>query len=86
MKLTLDIIPDKTIQKYKLQDLAHKLFVHVQIQECMYVLLQAVNITNNKLKQYLEIFGNDPEPITPGSRWHQTHLLQFSLVVYDFSV
>ena len=86
MKLTLDIIPYKTNKKYKLQDLAHKLFVYMKIQKCMYVLLQSVNITNNKMKQYLDIFGNDPEPITPGLWWHQTNLLQFSLGVYDFSV
>ena len=47
----------------------------------MYVISQAGNIYNDKLKQHLDKFGCEPEPITPG-----LCLLQYSLVVDDFGV
>ena len=41
MKLPLDIIPEEIIQKYNLRNLAHKGFVHMEIQKGMYGLPQA---------------------------------------------
>ena len=53
MKLPLEIIPDKIIQQYKLQDLEHKGFVYMEIQKGMYGLTQAGKMTNDKLKLHL---------------------------------
>ena len=50
----------------------------------VYGLPQSLNIANDKLKQYLETFGYEPAPINPWLWRHQTHPLQFSLVV-DYS-
>ena len=44
------MIPYEIIQQYKLQHLAHKVFLHTEIQKCMYVLTQVGKIPNNKLK------------------------------------
>ena len=86
MKLPLEIIPDKMIQKYIIQDLAHKGFFYMEIPKGMCGLPQGEKIVNDKLKLHLENFGYDPELIIPGLWQHQTHPLQFSLVVYDFGI
>ena len=52
----------------------------------MYGLTQAGKISNDKLKLHMDIFGYKPAPITPRLWWHQTHPLQFSLVVYEFGI
>ena len=81
MKLPMEIIPDEIIQQYKLQDLAHKGFVYMEIQKVMYGLPQAGKITNDKPKLHQATFGYEPAPITPGLWWHQTHPLRLSLIV-----
>ena len=47
---------------------------------------QAGKIANDKLKLHLVKFGYQTAPITPGLWRHQTHPLQFSLVVNDFGI
>ena len=47
----------------------------------MYVIPQSGKISNDKLKQHLNKFGCEPEPITPG-----LCPLQYSLVVDYFGV
>ena len=86
MKLPLDISPEEIIQQYNLRDLSHKGFVCMVIQKGMYGLPQAGKIANDKLKLHLAKFGYKPAPITPGLWMHQTHPLQFSLVVDDFGI
>ena len=56
MKLPLEIIPDKIIQQYKLQYLAHKGFVYMEIQKGMYALPQEVKNFNDKLNLHLDKF------------------------------
>ena len=58
----------------------------MEIQKGMYGLPQAGKIANDKLKLHLAKFGYEPAPITPGLWRHQTHPLQFSLVVDDFGI
>ena len=58
----------------------------MEIQKGMYGLTQAGKIANDKLKLHLDKFGYETAPITPGLWRHQTHPLQFSLVVYDFGI
>ena len=41
IELPLEIIPAETIQQYKLQELAHKGFVNMEIQKVMYGLPQS---------------------------------------------
>ena len=86
MKLPLEIIPQEIIQQYKLINLAHKGFVYMEIQKCMYGLPQAGKFSNDKLKLHLAKFGYESAPITPGLWRHQTRLLQFSLVVDDIGI
>ena len=86
MKLPLEIIPAEIIQQYKLQYLAHKGFLHIEIQKGLYVLPQAGTIANDKLNLHLAKFGYEPAPIPPVLWRHQTRPLQFSLVVDDFGV
>ena len=77
MKLPLNMIPDEIIQQWKLQDLAHKLFLHMEIQKGMNGMSQAGKISNSKLKGYLSKSGCEPSPITRGLWRHQTRPLQF---------
>ena len=55
-------------------------------QKGIYGLPQAGKISNDKLKLHLSKSGYDTAPITPGLWQHQTHPLQFSLVMDDFGV
>ena len=52
----------------------------------MYGLPQEGKNKNDKLKLHLSKFGYEPSPITPGIWRHQTHPLQFSLVVDNFGI
>ena len=58
----------------------------MEIQKGMYGLPQAGKIANDKLKLHLTKFVYEPSPINPGLWRHQTHPLQFSLVVDDFGI
>ena len=58
----------------------------MEIQKIVYGKPQAGKFSNDKLKLYLETFGYEPSPITPGLWWHQTRPFQCSLVVDDFVV
>ena len=55
-------------------------------QKGIYGLPQAGKISNDKLKLHLSKSGYDTAPITPGLWQHQTHPLQFSLVMDDFGL
>ena len=50
MKLTLEIFPAENIQQYKLQELAHRNFLYMEIQKSIYGLPQVGKIANDKLK------------------------------------
>ena len=86
IKLPLENFPDEIIQPYKIQDLAHKRFVYVEIQKGVYGLLQSGKNPNDKLKVHLEKIGYDTALIMLGLWQHQTRPLQFSLVVDNFGV
>ena len=58
------------IKKYKLHDLANQGFVYTETQKGVYVIPQAGNIYNDKLKQYLAKFCYAPVHITPGLWQH----------------
>ena len=77
MKLPLNMIQDEIIQQWKLQDLAHKLFLHMEIQKGMNGMSQAGKISNSKLKGHISKSGCEPSPITRGLWRHQTRPLQF---------
>ena len=49
-------------------------------------LVQAVIIAHTALKEYLQRFGYDPEPINPGSWRHNNNGIKFTLVVDDFGI
>jgi len=52
----------------------------------MYGLPQASKIANDQLQQFLLPHGYHPCPFTPGLWQHDTHDIQFTLVVDDFAV
>ena len=58
----------------------------MEIQKGMYGLPQAGKFSNNKLKLHIAKFRCNPSPIIPGLWRHQTHPLQFPLVVDDFGI
>ena len=58
----------------------------MEIQKGMYGLPQAGKIANDKLKLHMAKFGYEPASINSGLWSHQTHPLQFLLVVDDFGI
>ena len=86
MKLPLDIIPAEIFQQYRLKDLSHKGFLYMEIQKCVYGLIQSEKLSNDKLMLHLDEYGYEPAPITSDFWRNQTRHLQFSLAVDDFGV
>ena len=86
IKLPLAISPEEIIQQRNLRNLARKGFEYMEIQKGVYVLPKAGKIANDKLKLHLDKFDYKPAPIKPRLWWHETHPLQFSLVVNHIGV
>ena len=86
MNLPMDIILEDITQQCNLRNLSHKVFVYMDIQKGVYGIPQSGKITNDKIKLHLAKFGYESAPVAPGLWRHQTHPVQFSLVVDDFGV
>ncbi len=85
MRLRLDLIPDKIIQRYKLHDYVDDQgWVYVEIQMGMYGLPQAGILTNKLLEQRLNTKGYYHCQHTPGLWRHVWCDITFCLVVDDF--
>jgi hypothetical protein len=79
-------LPQETIDKYDLIELAQDGKVCIEIQKVMYGLPQAGILSNKLLQRNLAKDGYRPMQHTHGLWKHDTHPISFSLVVDDFGV
>ncbi len=87
MRLCLDLIPNKIVQKYNLHNLANgQGWVYVKIRMGMYGLPQAGILTNKLIKQRLNAKGYCHCQYTPGLWCHIWHDIIFCLIVDDFGI
>jgi hypothetical protein len=86
MVINLSLLPQETIYKYDLIELAQDGKVYIEIQKGMYVLPQAGILANELLQRNLSKDGYQPTQHTHGLWKHDTHPVSFSLVVDDFGV
>jgi hypothetical protein len=86
MVINLSSLPQETIDRYDLIELAQEGKVYIEIQKCMYGLPQAGILTNELLQRNLAKDGYGPTQHTPGLWKHDTRPISFSLVVDGFGV
>jgi hypothetical protein len=86
MQLTLIIIPQEIIDKYKLMDKEKNGRVYIIIDKGMYGLPQAGRLANNLLVTRLAPHGYRPCKHTHGLWWHDTKPVTFTLVVDDLGI
>jgi hypothetical protein len=86
MVINLSSLPQETIEKYDLIELAQDGKVYIEIQKGMYRLPQAGILTNKLLQRNLVKDSYQPTPHTHGLWTHDTHPISFSLVLDDFGV
>jgi hypothetical protein len=86
MVINLAWLPQETIEKYDLNELAQDGKVYIEIQKGMYGLPQAGILTNELLQHNLAKDGYRPTTHTHGLWTHNTRPISFSLVVDDFGV
>jgi hypothetical protein len=86
MVINLASLPQETIEKYDLNELAQDGKVYIEIQKCMYALPQAGILANELLQRNLAKDGYRPTTHTHGLWTHDTRPISFSLVVDDFGV
>jgi hypothetical protein len=86
MIINLSSLPQETIDKYDLIELAQDGKVYIEIQRGMYGLPQAGILANELLQRYLAKDGYRSTQHTHGLWTHDTRPISFSLVVDDFGV
>jgi hypothetical protein len=86
MVINLSSLPQETIDKYNLIELAQDGNVCIEVQKGMYGLPQAGTLANKLLHRNLAKDGYRPTQHTHGLWKHDTHPISFSLVVDDFGV
>jgi hypothetical protein len=86
MVINLSSLPQETIDKYNLMELAQDGKVYIEIQKGMYGLPQAGILANELLQCNLAKYGYRPTQHTHGLWKHDTCPVSFSLVVDDFGV
>jgi hypothetical protein len=86
MVINLASLPQETIHKYDLKELAQEGKVYIEIQKGMYGLSQTGILSNELLQCNLTQDGYRPTTHTHGSWTHDTRPISFSLVVDDFGV
>jgi hypothetical protein len=86
MVINLASLPQETIKKYDLNELAQDGKVYIEIQKGMYGLPQAGILANELLQRNLAKDGYRPTTHTQGLWTHDTRPIPFSLVVDDFGV
>jgi hypothetical protein len=86
MVINLSSLPQETIDKYDLIELAQDGKVYIEIQKGMYGLPQAGILANELLQLNLAKDGYRPTQHTHGLWKHSTRPISFSLVVDDFGV
>jgi hypothetical protein len=86
MVINLSSLPQETIDKYDLIELAQDRKEYIEVQKGMYRLPQAGILTTELLQRNLAKDGYRPTPHTHGLWKHDTCPISFSLVVDDFGV
>jgi hypothetical protein len=86
MVINLSSLPQETIDKYDLIELAQDGKVYIEIQKGIYGLPQAGILTNELLQRNLAKDGYQPTPHIHGLWRHDTRPISFSLVVDNFGV
>jgi hypothetical protein len=86
MVINLSSLPQETIDKYNLIELAQDGKVYILIEKGMYGLPQAGILTNKLLQRNLAKDGYRPTQHMHGLLKHDTRPISFSLVVHDFGV
>jgi hypothetical protein len=86
MVINLASLPQETIDKYDLIELAQDGKVYIEIQKGMYGLPQAGILANKLLQRNLAKDGYQPTQHTHGLWTHDTRPISFLLVVDDFGV
>jgi hypothetical protein len=86
MVINLSPLPEETVDKYDLIDLAKDGKLYIEIQKVMYGLPQAGILTTELLQSNLAKDGYRPTQHTHGLWKHDTRPISFSLVVDDFGV
>jgi hypothetical protein len=86
MVINLSSLPQETIDKYNLIELAQDGKVYIEIQKGMYGLPQAGILANELLQRNLAKDGYQPTQHTHGLWKHDTRPISFLLVVDDFRV
>jgi hypothetical protein len=86
MVINLLSLPQETIDKYDLIELAQDVKVYIEVQKGMYGLPQAGILANELLQRNLAKDGYRPMQHTNGLWKHDTRPISFSLVVDDFGV
>jgi hypothetical protein len=85
--IKLSDIPDKIINEYKLWDKTTPSGGIYIVPNCdMYGLPQSGLIANKLLEKRFNEHGYRQSKLVPGLWWHNTHPIQFTLVVDDFGV
>jgi hypothetical protein len=86
MVINLASLPQETIEKYDLNELAQDGKIYIEIQKGVYGLPQAGILTNELLHRNLAEDGYRPTTHTHGLWTHDTGPISFSLVVDDLRV
>jgi hypothetical protein len=86
MVINLALLPQETIEKYDLNELAQDGKVYIEIQKAMYGLPQAGILANELLQRNLPKDGYRPTTHTHGLWTHDNRPISFSLVVDYFGV
>jgi hypothetical protein len=86
MFINLSSLPQETIDKYNLMELAQDVKVYIEIQKGMYGLPQAGILANELLQRNLAKDGYRPTQHTHGLWKQDTRPVSLSLVVDDFGV
>ena len=86
MRIRMEDIPPSIVNRYNLNDVAHKGYVYVRINHALYGLPQAGRIAHDYLAKHLAKHGYHPTGATPGLFRHDTRPIWFLLVVDDFAV
>jgi hypothetical protein len=86
MVINFSSLPQETIDKYDLTELAQDVKVYIEIHKGMYGLPQAGILTNELSQRNLGKYGYRPTKHTYGLWKHDTCTISFLLVVDDVGV
>jgi hypothetical protein len=86
MQLTLNVIPQEIIDKYKLMEKERNGKVYIRIDKGIHGLPQAGRLANNLLVTRLAPHGYRPCTHTHGLWRHDTKPITFTLVVNDLGI